>query len=148
MSVPLYIVPEFKLPSTPPLPVDMPVRNGEAALTNHEWAQKDAACLFWAVQRGQGILRAVKLDSRADTATVVAPPNASFELVDVVTMLGIEATESVQTVTTQIPIITNTDAIASGESIYLPPTAPKPKLPPPSKAQTWLTDLNRKSKAS
>ena len=148
MSVPLYIVPEFKLPTTPTLTADMPVRNGEAALTNHDWAHKDAACLFWAVQRGQP----QQGRARDDTAPSDAPPNASFELVDVVTISGIEPTESLHSVTTQIPIITNTRAIASGDVIYLPPTAPKPKLPPPSKAQTWLTDLikdlKRKSKAS
>ena len=143
MSVPLYIVPEFKLPTTPPLPVDMPVRNGEAALTNHDWAQKDAACLFWAVQRGQGVLRGSPAAPRADTATVVAPPNVSFELVDVVTVLGIEPTESLHPVTTQIPIITNTRAIASGDVIYLPPTGSKPKPAAEGKAETWLTSLMR-----
>ena len=120
----------------------MPVRNGEAALTNHDWAQKDAACLFWAVERGRTVQRATP-SARDDTATVVAPPNASFELVDVVTILGIEPTESLHPVTTQIPIITNTRAIASGDVIYLPPTGSKPKPAAEGKAETWLTSLMR-----
>ena len=148
MIVPLYIAPEFKLPTTPTLTVDVPVRDGEAALTDHDWARNHAACLFWAVQRGPKPGAATRGHGDAVPAPNDAQANASFEWVDVVTVLGIEATGSVQTVTTQIPIITNTHAIASGDAIYLPPTAPKPKLPPPSKAQTWLTDLNRKSKAS
>ena len=56
-------------------------------------------------------------------------------------MLGIEPTESIHPVTTQIPIITNTHAIASGDAIYLPPTAPKPQPPKPTKVHTWLTYL-------
>ena len=66
---------------------------------------------------------------------------------EVVHTLGVEATESVQPVTVHIPIITNAQAIASGDVLFLPRTAAKQKLPPPSKAQTWLTDLNRKLKA-
>ena len=148
MIVPLYIAPEFKLPTTPTLTVDVPVRDGEAALTDHDWARNHAACLFWAVQRGPKPGVATRGHGDAVPAPNDAQANASFEFVDVVTMLGIEATESVQTVTTQIPIITNTHAIASGDVIYLP-AAPKPKPPPRNKPpQTWLTDLNRKSKAS
>ena len=112
-------------------------------LTDHDWARNHAACLFWAVQRGPKPGAATRGHGDAVPAPNDAQVNASFEWVDVVTMLGIEATESVQTVTTQIPIITNTHAIASGDVIYLPPTAPKPKLPPPSKVQTWLTDLKK-----
>ena len=50
--VPLYIVPELKLPTPPSLTADVLVRDGEAALTDHEWARNHTACLFWTVQRG------------------------------------------------------------------------------------------------
>ena len=140
MIVPLYIVPELKLPKTPIQTVDVPVVDGEAALTDHNWSSENRACLFWAVTRPK-----VDTATRGDGDAVQAPndprTNASFEWVDVVTMLGIEATGTVQTVTTGIPIITNRHAIASGDVIYLPPTAQTPK-PQESKApRTWLTDL-------
>ena len=148
MIVPLYIAPEFKLPTTPTLTVDVPVRDGEAALTDHDWARNHAACLFWAVQRGPKPGAATRGHGDAVPAPNDAQVNASFELVDVATIVGIQATESIETLTTQIPIITNTHAIASGDVIYLPPTSQTPKLPKPSKVQTWLTALNSKSKAS
>ena len=143
MIVPLYIAPEFKLPTTPTLTVDVPVRDGEAALTDHDWARNHAACLFWAVQRGPKPGVATRGHGDAVPAPNDAQVNASFEWVDVVTVLGAEATGSVQTVTTQIPIITNTHAIASGDVIYLPPTGSKPKPAAEGKAETWLTSLMR-----
>ena len=118
MIVPLYINPELKLPTTPTLTVDVPVRDGEAALTDHDWTRNHAACLFWAVQRGPKPGAATRGHGDAVPAPNDAQVNASFEWVDVVTRLGIEATESEQTATTNIPIITNIHAIASGDAIY------------------------------
>ena len=117
------------------------MRDGEAALTDHDWARNHAACLFWAVQRGPKPGAATRGHGDAVPAPNDAQVNASFELVDVATMSTIEATKSIETLTTQIPIITNTHAIASGDAIYLPPTAPKPMGRPPSKAKTWFTVL-------
>ena len=86
MIVPLYIAPEFKLPTTPTLTVDVPVRDGEAALTDHDWARNHAACLFWAVQRGPKPGAATRGHGDAVPAPNDAQVNDSFELVDVVTM--------------------------------------------------------------
>ena len=143
--VPLYIVPELKSPTPPSLTADVLVRDGEAALTDHEWARNHTACLFWTVQRGPKPAAATRGhgDSAPDDGTV----NCSYSVVEVVHLVGIQATESVQPLTLHIPIVTNTQTIAPGDVLILPPTPPKPKPPPPSKARTWLTDVAKRLKA-